>query len=121
MADSPSPHEILNLVRKELGDDAAARLIWAAGGTIVSVPRIKGPVLVKRLGEELARFLIQHWGGEKIELPSRRAFATRTAILNSSEPSNSLARKLGVSRRWVIKVRKQARQSADRRQQDLFK
>jgi hypothetical protein len=82
----------------------------AFGGSQISLPTRrckKGSALVRALGEESVRVLIELFGGEDLEVPkgNPRADALREAILEHSGSHNEVARELGISRRWVRMVR----------------
>lgn len=121
MADTPSPHEILNTIRSIHGDAAAVLLIEKRGGRRFSIPRHKSDVLCRELGPEITETLIEYFGGTEVSVPTRfhtDAESRRQQVLNSRESVNTLAQQTGLSYRRVQQIRAEA--VGDDRQKDLF-
>lgn len=126
---------LLALVAEGMGVAAALALVTRLGGQRIYVeksPR-EGHRLARLLGMDLARFLSRHYGGEFIDVPSARSLsgevqarrsAVAAALRHGGKSSNALAAELGVTRRWIIQLRRNLKQAGgaarERGQGDLF-
>ncbi|MDP2086310.1 MAG: hypothetical protein Q8K20_14020 [Gemmobacter sp.] len=116
-------------LERDLGQAARLRLIASAGGQRRDIPKPAHAAASKLAGEvgaDVAVWLAERFGGEKLDFPSargreleRRAALLRAAILdagltNPSRSANDLATEHGVSSMWVRKQRAQMRRERDR-------
>ncbi|MDH3594863.1 MAG: hypothetical protein OEM93_08450 [Rhodospirillales bacterium] len=76
------------------------------GGIRLYVPKQPGPggKLARSVGLEAARALARAYGGEQLDVP-RFAARKRLAIARAAGSSSQVARRFGVTQRWVRKVR----------------
>lgn len=108
-------------IAEVIGEAAALRLVDAYGGTVCYVPMAIAPEhrLAQAIGPVAAGRLVARYGGEKIEVPVLHVARTRKAMIAQAEGGVAeVARRLGVTRRWVRAVRNSGR--GDPRQIDMF-
>lgn len=121
MADLPRDSWIDELER-DLGQAAALRLLANAGGQRRAIPkRAQGSKISGEVGEPVAAWLSDRFGGTELDIPSLRArqfqdnaAALRASILEAglTEPTRSanvIATEHGVTAAWVHKVRARMR------------
>lgn len=114
---------MLTCLVDKLGEELAAKVIAAAGGTRISIPTDiaksrKRKLLEKRFTPELAAILIFHFGGETLYVPT--ATGTRTRISDAvvktmtrrNKSANDIALKLKCSERAVYLSRRRSREAA---------
>lgn len=110
-----------------IGLRAALALVEHWGGTRLCVPHQLGPdsELAAALGEMAARKLVEVYRGEIVQVP-RAAAAMRRALYlemareyDSGKTAAQLARKHGVTERWIFYVLQRMRKTDDP-QPDLF-
>lgn len=103
-----------------IGPEAAMRLVDAYGGTRCYVPRrpaAKGP-LAQAIGLDQARVLAENYGGEYLLVPTLFvARAKKRRIAEAHGSAAQVARRYGVTERWVREVRND---EGDERQGLLF-
>ncbi len=92
------------------GLDAALRLAETAGGQRKYIPRkealYEGHWLVLALGWSAAHILAEMWGGESWDIPAAVSYTSKKqAILNTQGSASAVARKYGVSARYVKRLR----------------
>lgn len=111
-------------LERDLGRAARERLIAAIGGQRYDVPRPANALRTKlafKVGPEVAAWLADRFGGEKVEVPSGRGREAedqgallRAAILDAgldapTRSANELANEFRVSSTWIRRVRSQLR------------
>jgi len=107
-----------------IGIGAALHFVDAyAGRDYVYIPEAltEGHHLIQAIGETAARQLVDAAGRDRIPVPTmavRRNLARKRLIREAEGRTSEVARRLGVSPRWVREVRNEPR--ADDRQMDLF-
>ncbi len=117
------PESLTELV-EIIGVGAALRFVDAyAGRDYVYIPETltEGHHLVQAVGEKAARQLVDAAGRDRIPVPTmavRRNLARKQLIREAEGTTSEVARRLGVSPRWVREVRNEPR--GDDRQLDLF-
>lgn len=105
---------ILQEIAEDLGEEAALRFAARLGGTQIYVRRDEGGLLRDILGDELAAWLADRYGGEIIIVPMAKALMRqrhRELILSLSREglgADEIARRLGCTSRWVREVVRQA-------------
>lgn len=114
---------LLREIAEEIGEAEALRVAGAYGGQKITVPRsAAGSTLARTLGPDVAELIVERHPNESIYIPNmalRLAPERRKFILtNPHRSANDLAAALGISSRWVEKVRKNAR--PDPRQTSLL-
>lgn len=117
------PQSLRDLV--ELIDVAAAlRFIDAYAGrdyVYIPVELDEGHHLIQAIGETAARQLVDAAAGDRFPVPTmavRRGLERKRLIREAVGPTHEVAKRLGVSPRWVREVRNEPRD--DDRQMDLF-
>jgi len=93
---------------RDLGDEAARSLAQSYGGTSIYVPGSLSPRLVAMVGRDIAQWLVDHHGGQKLYVPMpdlRQRDAERARELHhmGTRPGD-IARLIGRSERWVARV-----------------
>lgn len=117
------PESLLELV-EIIGVGAALRFVDAyAGRDYVYIPEklTEGHHLVQAIGATAAQQLVDAAGRDRIPVPTmavRRNLARKQLIREAEGTTSEVARRLGVSPRWVREVRNEPRE--DDRQMDLF-
>jgi len=109
-------------IAEVIGVAATLRLVDAYGGSVCYVPtRLDDSHrLVQAIGPLAAQRLVARYTGEKLEIAGLYVARTRKALIANAEGSVAeVARKLGVTRRWVRMVRNAGR-SGDPRQIEMF-
>jgi len=100
---------------ERLGYDAGLLLMRKLGGTQVLVPTTtRGSVISRALGEDAALVMAELFGGSYIDIPlgtRLQSIEKREAILARKGSSTSVARALGVTRRYVNMLRADAKKS----------
>ena len=101
---------------ERFGEGAADKLIEEFGGQEFIVPRKSaGSSLEKALGQEIAAAIVEKHSGCLLAVPSsvgllNKASRIRHTVADNPELSNNeLAKKLGVTSRWVREIRRQLR------------
>lgn len=86
--------------------EAALALSQRLGGRTVYIPRRsrRNSVLAQAIGTKMAARLSLIAGGEKVEIPRLR-FNHRLAIASATGTHDEVARRFGVTNRWLRKVR----------------
>lgn len=88
----------------DVGEDAALCFIESAGGSRIWVPRKwAGSDLCNTYGEDIARSLSNHYGGEQIEVPICRHWRIQM-YRQMNLTIDQIAVRAGATRRWVKKV-----------------
>lgn len=121
-----SMREIAELV----GVEGVLALIERWGGVWVHVPHPDNlhaaHPLVLALGAEPARRMAERYPGERVEVPIGHGYAAAllaaevAAATDRGESEAQIARRLGITARWVRELRRRARETADDGQVDLF-
>lgn len=120
------PPQLRMLVR-QIGFDAALKLIRARGGRQVWIPKTASAdrVLAQVIGTAALEKLCKAHRGERLELPKSDKIliqARNAAILERRAAGASyaeIARDFGLTRRWIIEICNAGRDAA--RQGDLFR
>jgi Homeodomain-like domain len=90
-----------------IGEEAAAQLVAAFGGTRLYVPHFPGPAeaLSNAIGWEAARRLAQVYGGDRVDVPNPTPRKVRILEMRAAGFSvDAIARELGCTRRRVFQV-----------------
>lgn len=119
----------------DLGLSARLRLIANVGGMRRTIPTLEHAAasrLVGEIGLETTLWLADRFGGMDVDIPSGKATerSSKSARLvadileagltNPTRSANDLARAHGVTRRWVVMLRKSLRESGSTDQLPLF-
>lgn len=99
---------LLDELVTKFGEQAVDRVMASFASERIFVPlKCEGRIL-KALGPDIAKWLIAERGGKYINIPSkqavqrkRKASATRIDVMSSDETARTLAKRHGVSERWV--------------------
>lgn len=105
-----------------IGVAATLRLVDAYGGSVLYVPMSLEPGhrLVQAIGPKAAEEMVRIYGAEKVEIPVLRIARSRKALITGAEgKTREVARRLGVTERWVRMVRNEPSRRDDR-QTDLL-
>lgn len=131
--------EVLREIAAVAGLEAATRLAWARGGTIVKIPRRAGPRhwLVDCLGRKAADAICAHYcvqdadgraiGGFRLQIPlagTGTLAQTRRRLAKDLESGElgvrAAARRNGVHERTAWRVKRKLAQPGSAGQPDLF-
>lgn len=112
--------KLLADVAEAHGLGAALTLARDAGGTILFIPEKPTPLLIGRVGVEVATWLVETYGTGPVEIPLGpyardrvRAEKLRQAITNGEGTSSELARRFGIAARTVKRHRAKVREQDD--------
>ncbi|MBF0249945.1 MAG: hypothetical protein HQL35_04865 [Alphaproteobacteria bacterium] len=95
-------------VAERAGVGGALKLMTEFGGQEITVPKIPRPgqVLYERCGRDVAEALADLRGGEIVPIPNGACLKSKKrAIADDDGPSNTLAKRHGVTSRYVRQVR----------------
>lgn len=115
---------MIDRIETALGAQAAKRLLAAFGGTRITIPKTPdGSRLAQDAGADVAAWLCEQYPAQSIDIPqggrrARAALRRETVAANPALSANELARRLGVSARYVRMLRKElSAQSPEKRTQ----
>ncbi len=113
----------LREVETVIGLAATLKLVEAFGGGNCYIPATPDPSahLVQVLGERAVAALIEQYGPGTFAVPALAAVRHKRVLISRlSGSARDVARKLGVTDRWVRYVRASSRDKIDSRQIDMF-
>lgn len=107
-----STASVVAILNEACGDAAAGKLVELYGGQEIAVPKTVSGRLVEALGPEITAVLVDHFGGCRLDVPSRghaerirKSLRLRHDILTSDLSANEIAARHGVTMSWVRKLR----------------
>lgn len=99
-------------IATRFGDDRLDAIALAAGGMSLDVPRALTPHLIALFGRDVAEWLIEARGGERVQVISRSNLEARRErirrnkrIAASSLSGREIAKAYGLSERQVARIR----------------
>ena len=113
----------LREVETVIGLAATLKLVEAFGGGNCYIPATSDPSahLVQVLGERAVAAMIEQYGPGSFAVPALAAVRHKRVLISRlSGSARDVARKLGVTDRWVRYVRADTRSETDSRQIDMF-
>jgi len=108
---------ILTNIERDLGEEAAKKLVAIYGGQIIPIPRkVEGNRIAVDLGLDLAKWMVAEHGGLKVDIPIgnkyRKTRVRDAVIANPDKSANELARMCGVTAVRIYQIRREERQKA---------
>ena len=110
--------EILTGIERDLGQDAAQKLIETYGGQLITIPKkVEGNRIAEDLGPELAEWMVEEYGGLAVDIPIgqkyRKARVRNIVLANPDKSANELARMCDVTSVRIRQIRREERLKAE--------